>query len=72
MAKNLDWKTRWLIMVAGIVIMMLGQSSLLLILTGMTVALFGIYYGTKDAFLAYLKRLLVRIWVYIRDFLLPF
>jgi len=70
--KEIDWKIRWLVMMAGIVIMMLGQGSLLWIIIGASVAFVGIYYGTKDIFLAYLKGILNRLWKRIKGYLPPF
>jgi len=72
MAKKLDWKVRWLIIMAGVFVMYCGQGSLLWILFGMAVALLGIYYGTKDAFLAYIKKRINRFFDYIKGFLPPF
>lgn len=70
--KEIDWKIRWLVIVVGIVIMMLGQGSLIQIIVGATIALTGIYYGTKDVFLAYIKKRINRFLEYIKSFLPPF
>jgi len=61
MTQKLDWKKRWIIIITGIVIMMLGQGNLFQIIVGTTIALIGIYYGTKDWLLAYFRKMLGRI-----------
>jgi len=50
---------------------MLGQGNLIQIIVGASLAFIGIYYGTKDIFLAYLKKRGNRFWEYIRGFLPP-
>ena len=71
MAEELGWKKRWIIIIAGIAIMTLGQGNLIQIIIGASLALVGIYYGTKDIFLAYLKKRIYRFWKYIRGFIPP-
>ena len=72
MTQKLNWKKRWIIIIVGIAIMILSQGNLFQIIVGATIALIGIYYGTKDWLLAYFRKMLGRVIDKIKPYLPPF